>query len=367
MKIQAAVLRESRRPLVLEELELDEVRANEVRVKIHSCGICHTDVACRDAVIPIKLPLVLGHEGAGTVEEVGQHVTGVRPGDHVLLSFSSCGSCASCSTAHPAYCEHFTAMNFGGVRPDGTSTLRSSKGAVNSLFFGQSAFATHAVVPESSLVRIASDLPMDVLAPLGCGIQTGAGAVLNSLRARPGDSIAIFGVGAVGTSAVMAARFSGCSRIIAIDRVRSRLDLALELGATDVVDGSATTDLTGEVRAISRSGVTHVVDTTGVGEVVAQAVQCLASRGSCALVGMYPPGDRLPIDTRVLVLNGIKLKGVVEGDSRPSNFIPRLIELYRTGRFPLDKLITPFPFADINAAMEASARCSALKPVLRFN
>src|SRR5216684_7924445 len=153
MKIQAAVLRDSLRPLVIEDLELDEVRPDEARVKIDSCGICHTDVACRNAVIPIKLPLVLGHEGAGIVEEVGRSVTSVKPGDHVLLSFSSCGLCRSCRTAHPAYCEHFNSMNFGGVRPDGTTTLTSSKGAVNSLFFGQSAFATHAVVPESSLIR----------------------------------------------------------------------------------------------------------------------------------------------------------------------------------------------------------------------
>jgi aryl-alcohol dehydrogenase len=328
MKIEAAVLRESSKPLVIEELELDEVRRDEVRVKIDACGICHTDVACRDAVIPIKLPLVLGHEGAGVVEEVGESVTTAKRGDHVLLSFSSCGFCHSCRAAHPAYCEQFNSLNFGGARPDGTTTLSSSKGAVNSLFFGQSAFATHAVVPESCVIRVAPGLPMDVLAPLGCGVQTGAGAVLNSLQARPGDSIAVFGVGAVGMSAVMAARASGCSKIVAIDRVRQRLELALELGATHVVDAGECSDLIGAVKSISKSGVSHVVDSTGVGEVVAQALQCLSSRGTCALVGMYPPGNRLPIDTRLIVLNGINVKGIVEGDSKPSHFIPRLIELF---------------------------------------
>ncbi|SHM10659.1 NAD(P)-dependent alcohol dehydrogenase [Bradyrhizobium lablabi] len=367
MKIQAAVLRESSRPLVIEELDLDEVRSDEVRVKIAFCGVCHTDVACRDAVIPLKLPLVLGHEGAGIVEEVGAGVTRVRPGDHVLLSFASCGFCHSCRTAHPAYCEHFNPMNFGGARSDGTTTLSGPKGAVNSLFFGQSAFATHAIVPQSSLIRVDPDLPLDVLAPLGCGVQTGAGAVLNSLQARPGDSIAVFGVGAVGMSAIMAARASGCSKIVAIDRVRQRLELALELGATHVVDAKETSDLIDEVRSISNSGVTHVVDSTGVGDVVAQALQCLSLRGTCALVGMYPPGHRLPIDTRFIVLNGINVKGIVEGDSQPSHFIPRLIELYQAGNFPLDRLITPFGFADVNAAMDASAACAVLKPVLWFN
>jgi aryl-alcohol dehydrogenase len=367
MKIQAAVLRELSRPLVIEELDLDEVRSDEVRVKIAFCGVCHTDVACRDAVVPLKLPLVLGHEGAGIVEEVGSGVARVRSGDHVLLSFSSCGVCHCCRAAHPAYCEHFNPMNFGGARSDGTTTLSGPKGAVNSLFFGQSAFATHAIVPQSSLIRIDPDLPLDVLAPLGCGVQTGAGAVLNSLQARPGDSIAVFGVGAVGMSAVMAARASGCSKIVAIDRVRRRLELALELGATHVVDVSERTDLIGEVRSIARSGVTHVVDSTGVGDVVAQAIQCLSSRGTCALVGMYPPGHRLPIDTRFIVLNGINVKGVVEGDSQPSHFIPRLIELYQAGKFPVDRLITPFGFTDVNAAMDASAACAVLKPVLRFN
>jgi aryl-alcohol dehydrogenase len=367
MKIQAAVLRESSRPLVMEELDLDEVRSDEVRVKLAFCGVCHTDVACRDAVIPLKLPLVLGHEGAGIVEEVGAGVTRVRPRDHVLLSFSSCGICHACHTAHPAYCEHFNLLNFGGVRSDGTTTLRGPKGTVNSLFFGQSAFATHAIVPQSSLIRIDADVPLDVLAPLGCGVQTGAGAVLNSLQARPGDSIAVFGVGAVGMSAIMAARASGCSKIVAIDRVRQRLNLALELGATHVVDAKESPDLIGEVRSISRSGVTYVVDSTGVGDVVAQALQCLSRRGTCALVGMYPPGRRLPIDTRFIVLNGINVKGVVEGDSQPSHFIPRLIELYQAGKFPLDRLITPFDFTDVNAAMDASAACAVLKPVLGFS
>jgi aryl-alcohol dehydrogenase len=367
MKSQAAVLRQSSGPLIIEEVELDDVRAGEVRVKIDSCGICHTDVACRDAVIPIKLPLVLGHEGAGIVEEVGASVTSVKPGDHVLLSFASCGCCRSCRTAHPAYCDHFNPMNFGGTRPDGTTTLSTAKGAVNSLFFGQSAFASHAVVLESSLIPIDPRLPMDVLAPLGCGVQTGAGAVLNSLQARPGDSIAVFGIGAVGMSAVMAARASGCSTIVAVDRVRPRLELALELGATHVVDARESADLIAQVRSISKSGVTYVVDSTGVGEVVAQALQCLSSRGTCALVGMYPPGHRLPIDTRFLVLNGINVKGVVEGDSKPPEFIPRLIELYQAGKLPMDRLITPFNFVDVNAAMDASAACAVLKPVLRFN
>jgi Zn-dependent alcohol dehydrogenase len=367
MKIQAAVLRESSRPLVIEELDLDEGRSDEVRVKIAFCGVCHTDVACRDAVIPLKLPLVLGHEGAGIVEKVGAGVTRARPGDHVLLSFASCGFCHSCRTAHPAYCEHFNPMNFGGARSDGTTTLSGPNGAVNSLFFGQSAFATHAIVPQSNLIRIDPDLPLDVLAPLGCGVQTGAGAVLNSLQARPGDTIAVFGVGAVGMSAIMAARASGCSKIVAIDRVHQRLELALELGATHVVDAKERPDLIGEVRSISRSGVTYVVDSTGVGDVVAQAIQCLSSPGTCALVGMYPPGHRLPIDSRFIVLNGINVKGVVEGDSQPSHFIPRLIELYQAGKFPLDRLITPFDFTDVNAAMDASAACAVLKPVLRFN
>jgi aryl-alcohol dehydrogenase len=207
---------------------------------------------------------------------------------------------------------------------------------------------------------------MDVLAPLGCGVQTGAGAVLNSLQPRPGDSIAVFGVGAVGMSAVMAARASSCSTIVAIDRVRERLELASELGATHLVDACRSPALIGQVRSIAKSRVNHVVDSTGVGEVVAHALQCLSTRGTCVLVGMYPPGHRLPIDTRFLVLNGINVRGVVEGDSKPSDFIPRLIDLYQAGKFPLDRLVTPFSFTDVNVAMDASAACTVLKPVLRF-
>jgi aryl-alcohol dehydrogenase len=363
LSIHAAVLRDARAPLQLEELTLAEPQDDELRVRIVACGICHTDVACRDAVLPVPMPIVLGHEGAGVVEEVGRAILDVERGDHVLLSFGYCGHCPACLRLQAPYCDHFTDLNFSGTRADGTATLRAGQEIVQGSFFGQSSFASHTLVKRRNAVRIDKSLPLPVLAPLGCGVQTGAGAVLNTLRAAPGDSIVIFGVGAVGLSAVMAAKVAGCSTIVAVDRVTARLETARELGATHVIEGSL--DPSGAVRA-QAGAVDAAIDTTGIGEVIAAAVKCLRARGSCVLLGLSPTGVRLPLDVRYLVRNGINIRGVVEGDSQPEVFLPRLIRLFEAGQFPIDRLIREYPFREINEALAASSACEVIKPVLRL-
>src|SRR5262245_31404181 len=206
MQIRAAVATAKSEPFAIEALEIDDPRDDEVLVRMVGVGICHTDLIVRDQYYPTPLPAVLGHEGAGVVERVGARVTKVQPGDHVVLSYLSCGTCPNCQRGQMFYCPQLFALNFGGGRLDGSKALRRRDSAISSHFFGQSSFATRAIANQRNAVKVSPDAPLHLLGPLGCGIQTGAGAVMNSLNPRAGSSIAVFGAGAVGTSAIMAAR-----------------------------------------------------------------------------------------------------------------------------------------------------------------
>lgn len=363
MKIRAAVVREKSGLFVIEDVDLDEPRDDEVLVRIAGSGLCHTDLVARDGFMPIPLPAVLGHEGSGVVEKVGSRVTKVNPGDHVVMSFRSCGTCASCVRGLPANCLDFFKLNFAGVRPDGTPTMKKDGKTVHAAFFTQSSFATHTLATERNVVKVRNDVPLEVLGPLGCGIQTGAGGVINSLQTRPGSSIAIFGVGSVGLSAIMAAVVSGCTTIVAVDIKTGRLDLAKEMGATHVVDSSQT-DPVGAIRGITGVGVDYSLECTGLPEVFRQSVDALGMPGVCGLIGVAPFGVEASLDMQT-ILNGRTIKGIVEGDSVPDIFIPQLIELYKQGRFPFDRMITFYPFDQINQAAEDSEKGKTLKAVLR--
>jgi aryl-alcohol dehydrogenase len=365
MQITAALAREAGKPLEIVSLELDELRPDEVRVRMVATGVCHTDALVRDQALPTPLPVVLGHEGAGIVDAVGSAVTTVAPGDHVVLGFNSCGRCAACRSGHPAYCETFPAHNFGGARADGTTSLRDGGTAVSSHFFGQSSFASYANVSERSVVKVSQDAPLDILGPLGCGLTTGAGAVLNVLRPPAGSSIAIFGTGAVGCSALLAAIVANCSRIIMVDIVPGRLELALELGATHVVNGMDE-PVVDTIRRITGGGAQFALDTTGNKAVFRQMVDSLAVRGHGALVGAAPAGTDALIDIGTFLTQSPTISGVIEGDAVPQTFIPLLIELYQSGRFPFDKLVRRYPFDRINEAFADSERGITIKPVVIF-
>ena len=259
-EIRAAVLREQGRPLRIETLELEGPRDDEVLVRIVATGICHTDIDVCDDWDGSATPVVLGHEGAGVVEDVGKGVKSVERGDHVVLSYQSCGYCQHCREGRPSHCVHFYRLNFGFQRMDGSNALHRS--GVRGHFFGQSSFATHALATERNLVRVPKDLPLEVLAPLGCGMQTGAGTVMNSLQVPKGASIAVFGTGAVGLAAVMAARLAGADPIIGVDIRPARLALALELGATHVIDNHHE-DIVARIGEITGSGVDYVLEITG--------------------------------------------------------------------------------------------------------
>lgn len=367
MKITAAVALAPERPFELINCELaDDLAAGEVLVRIEACGICHTDLAVKLQHIPVPLPKILGHEGAGVIERVGPGVAGLAEGDYVLMSFGSCGACGQCQLGAPGYCDEFGMINLFGQRRGG-SGLRYRGADLGGYFFAQSAFATHAIASARNVVKIDKDLPLALLAPLGCGIQTGAGAVLNVLSPRAGASIAVFGVGAVGMAGIMAARLAGCSTIIAVDVRAERLARALELGATHTIDGRAP-DLAKAVAALGKGrGVDHSLDTTGVPEVVAASIGCLRQRGSSAQVAAPPRGTRFPVEASVLIGGGLTVRGVVEGDAVPGLFLPQLIAFFREERLPLDRIVSFYPFDEINRAIEDMEAGATVKPVLRMN
>jgi aryl-alcohol dehydrogenase len=363
--VTAAVVRKKGGPFSLEQLRLEDPHADEVLVRIVATGMCHTDMVVRDQVYPVPQPIVLGHEGAGIVEKIGTGVVKVRPGDHVVLTFMSCGRCRLCEQGRPNNCENFNAHNFSGARADGSGSLHDENGPVHDHFFGQSSFSTFAVANERNIVKVPKEAPLELLGPLGCGIQTGAGAVMNALKVRHGASFAAFGAGAVGLSAVMAARAVGATTIIAVDKVPSRLTLAREIGATHAIDAKER-DPVAAVKEITGGGVQFSLETTGLPEVVRQAVDALGVRGTCGIVGAAPPGTEIKIDITEFMQMAKTIYGIIEGDSVPDVFIPQLLDLFMQGRFPFDKLTKLYPFDRINEAASDSERRLTVKPIIRI-
>ncbi len=355
-KIRAAVLRRRGGPLKIETLEMEGPREDEVLVRIVASGICHTDISYIDAWYDASEgPLVLGHEGAGVVEQVGKKVKGVRRGDHVVLSYQSCGRCRPCRGGRPADCLYLYDLNFGFKRPDGSNALHRS--GARGHFFGQSSFASHSLATERNLVKVPKNLPLETLAPLGCGLQTGAGTVMNSLAVRAGESIAVFGTGAVGLAAVMAARIAGAGPIIGVDVVPSRLKLAMELGATHVIDNRRG-DTAERIRKVAGGGVVYTVETTGDSGLYSLAVDLLKPGGTAAyLTGTSGPGS---------LSNGRKALSIIQGDAVPQIFIPKLIAYYRKGIFPIDRLEKFYDFGQINRAIADARRGRTIKPVLKI-
>ena len=364
MDIRAAVIYENAGKFQLEQLQLAELNDDEVLVRIVGTGVCGTDLGARDGHLPIPPPpSVFGHEGAGVVEKVGARVTKVKPGDHVLMTWDYCGTCPACKMGKVLYCLNFFEHNFHGARPDGTTTLCKGNQVVHGSFFSQSSFADFALANERNVVKVRQDVPLEYLAPLGCGIMTGAGAVMNSLQPRPGSSIAVFGIGPVGMSAILAAVVCGCTTIIAVDISADRLKMAKELGATHIVDASQV-DSIKTIVDITGGGAEFSLECVGNPKVLRQAVDVLPRLGVCGLVGVVPPNTEVALNMD-LIMNGRTVKGILGGDAIPDLFIPKLIDLYCQGRFPFDRLIKFYPFDEINQAVEDMIQGRVIKPVLR--
>ncbi|MGH3697362.1 MAG: NAD(P)-dependent alcohol dehydrogenase [Pseudonocardiaceae bacterium] len=365
----AAVARGIDEPFQLIDIRLDEPRPHEVLVRITAVGMCHTDLSVRAGHTPFPLPAVLGHEGAGVVERVGHAVRSVTEGDQVVISFDSCGMCLACETGRPVQCAHWEPLNLlGGSRLDGSPTM-ASVGAhadqpLHGCFFGQSSFATLALASERNVVKVPPAAPLELLGPLGCGVQTGAGAILNVLKPTPGSTVAVFGGGAVGLSAALAAQLTGATRIVVVDIVPCRLALARELGVTDIVDARADDPVRAIFDLTGGAGAEYTLETSGVTRVLRQAVDALAVDGYCGVVGAPPSGSEASLDVPQMLARSSHIVGINQGASVPRQFIPALIELHLKGRLPFERFIRTFPFTDIEQAAQAALTGDVVKPVL---
>ncbi len=359
MKSTAAVLREAGGDYSVESVELDDLRAGEVYVRVEASGLCHTDTTMQHVV---PMPAVIGHEGAGVVEEVGSGVDYVKPGDRVIMSWPACGVCPNCVAGKRYICDQQFGLLFGGTRPDGSKTINWKGEWISGSFFQQSSFATHAIAPAELLVKVEDDVPSEILAALPCGVMTGAGSVLNAMEVGAQDDLVVFGAGGVGLSAVMAAHLTGADPIVAADVNPERLSLALELGATHVVN-AAEDDVVARVMDIIPGGARRVLDASGSGEAWKAAGQILRYGGTFGSAGV-PMGDTLSGHPPDMFSKGIRLQFIMAGFAVPRIFLPRLIKWYLQGRFPVDRLVKTFPFAKINEAFGEAHAGRVVKPVL---
>jgi aryl-alcohol dehydrogenase len=344
----------------LETIELDDLRRDEILVRIEASGICHTDAKYR-GVVP--LPAVFGHEGTGVVEATGQGVTDVRAGDRVIMSYAFCGACPCCDDDRPFMCENMHKLTFTGMRADGSSAISLDGNPISGSFFQQSSFASHAITLERTVVPVTSDLPPEMLAAIPCGVQTGAGAMINTFDVRKGESVIVFGAGTVGLSAVMAANMIGAATIICVDVIQGRLDLAIEMGATHVLninDG----EIPPRAREILPRGAQYAFDASATVPALEDAMKCIGQGGKIAIVSYPEGGKKFPFTTRDLFIRVGSLQGTIQGHSVPRTFLPQLIDWQQQGIFPYEKLITTYDFSDINQAFSDAESGTVIKPVL---
>lgn len=365
MKATAAVLNDPAGSFRIETIDVADPQAGEVRVAVKAVGICHTDLAIGSGALGTPFPVVLGHEGAGIVEAVGKGVTSVKPGDKVLLSFNSCGHCPRCKSDDPAYCFEFFPLNVACARPDGSTRLTRDEQPVADNFFGQSSFASLAVANERNIFKLGADADLALLAPLGCGIQTGAGAVIRSLRAKAGEALLVIGGGAVGLAAVMAGAITGCSPIILVEPQKARREMGLALGATHAIDPAVEGDPVAAIRTIAPAGVDIIAETSGHMSMLEQVPAMIATLGRIGLIGMPGAPDAvLPLPIIQWLTLGGTVRGIVEGDSDIAGFLPELIAHHHAGRLPFERFVTRYPFHEINQAIADSHSGKCIKPVL---
>lgn len=362
-EILAAVARAPHQPLDFVTLQLDDPRPNELVVEVRAVGICHSDLSGRDQHYPFPLPGVLGHEGVGIVRAIGSEVTTAKVGDRVVMSQAFCGECEACRAGSVTACRHTVGLALNGVRADGSGIIADEAGAkVSGAFLGQSSWATHALVREPNLALLPDDIPWEVAAPMACGVQTGAGAILNVLRPGPSDSVVVFGAGTVGLSAVMAARHIGCETIVVVDMLASRLELARELGATHTVNPSSD-DVVAAVQAATNGGADYAVEASGARSAGPLAVDSLHAHGTCILLGTPPFGTKIELDW-IGIVSGRTVLGAPFGGGTPSMTIGKLLELRAAGELPVEKLVRTYPFADIEKAIADMESGATIKPVL---
>lgn len=361
MRTTAAVVERQGADFTLVELELDEPREDELLVRMVATGLCHTDITLKGFLPPEMFPNIFGHEGAGVVERVGSAVTGIEPGDHVVLSFRSCRACANCEAGLVGYCDSTLLLNYMGMRMDGSITYSRDGSPVFGSFFGQSSFSAHALAYADNCVVVDRSLDLTRLAPYGCGFQTGAGTVLNVLRPGPADSLVVYGAGAVGLAALAAARHAGVGTVIAVDPLAGRREAAERYGARTIDPGDGST-VVEQVRELTGGGAAYGIDTTAIPAVVKQAQQSLAVRGTLVALGLG--AEEYVLDAVDLLQTGKTVRSSIEGDADPQEMVPRLIAMSAAGEFDVDHLITTYPVEEINTAVADVLAGRVVKPVL---
>ncbi|MBX3648446.1 MAG: zinc-dependent alcohol dehydrogenase family protein [Rhodocyclaceae bacterium] len=374
MKIRAAVLNQTglsapyaqSRPLAIETLDLGTPGKGEVLVRIAAAGLCHSDLSVINGDRPRPVPMALGHEAAGVVEQVGEDVADLAPGDHVVMVFvPSCGHCGPCAEGRPALCEPGAAANTAGTLVSGARRL-SRNGTAIQHHMGVSAFADHAIVSRRSLVRIDPELPLDEAALFGCAVLTGVGAVVNTARVPPGSSVAVLGLGGVGLNSLLAAVASGAEKIIALDMIESKLQLARQLGATHAVN-AGDKDAIEQVKALTQGGVDYAFEMAGSVAALELAYRITRRGGTTVTAGLPNPQSNWPLQAVTLVAEERTVKGSYIGSCVPSRDVPRYIALYRAGKLPVDKLMSArIALDDINAGFDRLASGEAVRQVIVF-
>lgn len=359
-RAKAAICREINQPVVVEEIEVEPPRRGEVMIKLAACGVCHSDYSVTTGTIPFPPPVVLGHEGAGIVVEVGEGVTGIAVGDAVVSSFvSMCGKCRYCQTGRPQLCDQAAKAAF--TLPDGTVRTKDLKGNPLNVFSGCGVMAEYATLHTDNVVKIDKDIPLDRAALVSCGVMTGVGAVVNTARVAPGSIAVVFGCGGVGLNAIQGCALAGAAMIVAVDTADAKLEMARQFGATHVLNAKAEENVVKALRKLTGGGADYAFECVGYGEIAAQAYGCLRKGGTAVVVGVASQKDNTTVRTASLTFEEKTLTGSYFGSARPREDFPRLLALYRNKRLKLDELITrtyrieeaPQAFADLASGKNA--------------
>ncbi len=359
-RAKAVICREINQPVVVEEIEVESPRRNEVMIKLAACGVCHSDYSVTTGTIPFPPPVVLGHEGAGIVVEVGEGVTGLAVGDAVVSSFvSMCGKCSYCQTGRPQLCDQ--AAKAAYTLPDGTVRTKDRQGNPLNVFSGCGVMAEVATLHTDNVVKIDRDIPLDRAALVSCGVMTGVGAVANTARVAPGSIAVVFGCGGVGLNAIQGCAIAGAAMIVAVDTADAKLEMARQFGATHVLNAKSEENVVKALRKLTGGGADYAFECVGHGEVAAQAYGCLRKGGTAVVVGVASQKDNTTVRTASLTFEEKTLTGSYFGSARPREDFPRLLALYRAGRLKLDELITrtyrideaPQAFADLASGRNA--------------
>jgi S-(hydroxymethyl)glutathione dehydrogenase/alcohol dehydrogenase len=349
---KAVICREWNKPVVVEEIQVESPRRGEVMVQIKACGVCHSDLSATNGTIPMPPPTVLGHEAAGIVVEVGEGVTDLKPGDHVVVSWiPMCGKCPYCVEGRPQLCDASAKATL--TLPDGTSRLKDAKGGTLNHFAGVGVMAEYATLHRDSLVLIDADVPLDKAALVGCAVMTGVGAAINTAKVRPGSRVAVFGAGGIGLNVIQGAALAGAEKIIAVDLEDKKLEFAQRFGATHTVNPSTDGDAVAKIMALTGGGADYTFECIGAPKVIEQAWNATRKGGTCVVVGVTKVTDQITLGTFMLPFQEKVLTGSMYGSARPAVDFPRLLNLYKRDRLKLDELVTStYKIEEINRAFD---------------